>query len=92
MWAASLNRAHLSVPSAVFQFIDQSVPHRKKWWPSARREVGLIQPHAMRRTLRHALFRNDLAVLDGDEALAPCGNRRRGTWGGGARVCSRSGA
>ena len=42
IWAASLNRVHLSIPSTVFKFIDNFFSHRVPWWASARKEIKLM--------------------------------------------------
>lgn len=42
IWGAALNRSNLSIPASVFQFIEENVGRRVKWWPSARREVKLM--------------------------------------------------
>ncbi len=42
IWAASLNRAQLAVPSAIFKFIDMFFPRRVAWWESARKEIRLM--------------------------------------------------
>lgn len=42
VWGASLRGELLSIPSAVFTFIERKPKQRALWWPSARREMQRI--------------------------------------------------
>ena len=43
IWGALLKRELLSIPHAVFKFMDQYEGRVVPWWPSARREVRVMQ-------------------------------------------------
>ena len=43
IWAATLRREQLSIPSALFRMLEKHYPGRVRWWPSALREMKWIR-------------------------------------------------